>query len=152
MDRWCRDFDNWGITDTACFCLFDRVPAAWERVEPWSRLTPEHSKRAAFALLASLALHDKTAPDARFREGLQLVEAGATDDRNFVKKGVLWALRAIGMRNATLHAAALSLARRLAASPDPTRRWVGKTALRELDSPALARRLAGVAAKGKVVP
>ncbi|MEP7366173.1 MAG: DNA alkylation repair protein, partial [Acidobacteriota bacterium] len=36
MDRWCRDFDNWGIVDTVCFKLFDRVPQAWARVEPWS--------------------------------------------------------------------------------------------------------------------
>jgi 3-methyladenine DNA glycosylase AlkD len=145
MDRWCRDFDNWGITDTACFCLFDRVPAAWDRIVPWSRLQPEHSRRAAFALLASLALHDKQASDARFRAGLKLVEAGAKDERNFVKKGVLWALRGIGMRNAALHAAALETARRLAASSDPTARWVGKTGLRELTSPGVAKRLARAA-------
>ena len=140
MDRWCRDFDNWGITDTACFCLFDRSPHAWSRVRPWSRLKPEHSRRAAFALLASLALHDKAAADESFRDGLRLVEEAASDERNFVKKGVLWALRAIGMRNAALHAAALATARRLAAAPDPTSRWIAGQAARELSAPGAKRR------------
>ena len=30
MDAWCRDFDNWGTVDTACFTLFDRSPHALE--------------------------------------------------------------------------------------------------------------------------
>jgi 3-methyladenine DNA glycosylase AlkD len=145
MDHWCRDFDNWGITDTACFCLFDRVPHAWKKIVPWGRLQAEHSRRAAFALLASLALHDKRANDTGFRDGLRLVEAAATDERNFVKKGVLWALRAIGLRNAALHTAALATARRLAASTDRTSRWIGASALRELGSPAAQRRLARAA-------
>ena len=36
MERWCRDFDNWGICDTACFVLFDRTPHAWAKVSEWS--------------------------------------------------------------------------------------------------------------------
>ena len=66
MDRWCRDFDNWAICDTLCFHLFDRTPHAWAKVEQWSRRREEFVKRAAFALLASLALHDKERRDARF--------------------------------------------------------------------------------------
>ena len=142
MDGWCRGFDNWGICDTACFCLFDRSPHAWGRVKPWSGLRGEYGRRAAFALLASLALHDKSAPDAPFRDGLRLVEGAATDERNFVKKGVLWALRAIGMRNAALHADAVHVARRLSTSSDATARWVGSTALRELTAAKVARRFA----------
>ncbi|HXT19414.1 MAG TPA: DNA alkylation repair protein, partial [Thermoanaerobaculia bacterium] len=88
MDRWCRDFDNWAIADTACFYLFDRTAAAWSRVAAWSERRDEFGKRAAFALLASVALHDKAAPDARFARGLRHIERAATDDRNFVKKGV----------------------------------------------------------------
>jgi 3-methyladenine DNA glycosylase AlkD len=132
MDRWCKDFDSWAICDTACFHLFDRSPHAWKKVAAWSRRKPEFEKRAAFALLASLALHDKTCADEPFGKGLLLIERESTDPRNFVKKGLNWALRAIGGRNAALRAAAVELAKKLAASPDSTARWNGKDALRQL--------------------
>jgi len=132
MDRWCKDFDNWAICDTVCFNLFDRAPAAWSRVEPWSKKPGEFQKRTAFALLWALALHDKAAADARFLEGLALIEAAATDERNFVKKAVAMALKAIGKRNAPLRKAAQQLAKRLASSPDATARWIGKDAAKAL--------------------
>ena len=133
MDRWCREFDNWGIVDTVCFKLFDRSPHAWGRVAAWRRKRDEFGKRAAFALLASLAGHDKTSGDAPFLEGLKFIDEAATDDRNFVKKGVNWALRRIGTRGPALRRAAIDLSRRLAASDDPTARWIGKDALRDLE-------------------
>jgi 3-methyladenine DNA glycosylase AlkD len=132
MDRWCRDFDNWGIVDTLCFKLFDRTPHAWKKVEQWHDKRAEFVKRASFALLASLALHDKSAGDERFLESLTFIESASTDDRNFVKKGVSWALRSVGRRNAKLKAAAVKLSRRLVDSEEPSARFIGKEALREL--------------------
>jgi 3-methyladenine DNA glycosylase AlkD len=142
MDRWCRDFDNWGICDTVCFHLFDRTPHAWLKVRTWHDERGEFVKRAAFALLASLALHDKRSGDEQFVESLTLIERAATDERNFVKKGVSWALRLIGRRNRALNADAVAVARRLSASPDVAARWVGKGALRELTGPVVMRQLA----------
>jgi 3-methyladenine DNA glycosylase AlkD len=142
MDRWCRDFDNWAICDTVCFHLFDQTPHAFRKVEQWAKRSPELEKRAAFALLASLAGHDKQAPEAAFLRCLPLVERGAADDRNFVKKGVSWALRGIGHRSPALHAAAVELAQRLAASRQTAPRWVGKDVLRDLQRPLVARQLA----------
>jgi 3-methyladenine DNA glycosylase AlkD len=139
MDRWCRDFDNWGICDSVCFHLFDRTPHAFGRIAKWAGRRDEFVKRAAFALLACVALHDKEAEDEPFFEGLALVDREAGDERNFVKKSVNWALRAIGDRNRTLHAAAVALATGLAASTDATRRWVGKDALRQLARRAAAK-------------
>jgi 3-methyladenine DNA glycosylase AlkD len=132
MDRWARDFDNWGICDTVCMHLFDKTPYAWKKIDVWSKRKDEFVKRAAFALLASLALHDRNAKDAAFLKGLKTVRAGADDERNFVKKGVSWALRSIGHRNSALHAAAVAEAERLAESRDSTERWVGKDTLRDL--------------------
>lgn len=137
-----RDFDNWAICDTLCFHLSDHTPHAWKKVEHWSRRREEFVERGAFALLASLALHDKEAPDAPFARSLRLVEKEATDDRNFVKKAVSWALRSVGRRNRALHTPAADLARRLAESDEPAARWVGKDALRELTSVAVRKRLA----------
>ena len=142
MDRWCRDFDNWGICDTVCFHLFDRTPHAWTKVAQWHDKRAEFVKRAAFALLASLALHDKRAADRQFVEGLAFIERAATDDRNFVKKGVSWALRLIGRRNRTLNREALAFARRLAVSPEAAARWVGKGAVKELTGTIVQSRLA----------
>jgi 3-methyladenine DNA glycosylase AlkD len=142
MDRWVRDFDNWAICDTLCFKLFDRTPHAWRKVEQWSKRRDEFVKRAAFALLASIALHDKRAPDAPFVKSLELIEKHATDDRNFVKKGVSWALRTIGGRNQALNVAATETARRLAASSNATARWVGKDALKDITRPMVLQRIA----------
>ena len=132
MDRWSREFDNWGVCDTICFVLFDRTPHAWRKVEQWSGRRDEFVKRAAFAMLASLTRHDKRSGDEPFLNGLALIEREATDERNFVKKGVNWALRSIGKRNPALRTAAMEVAQRLAASSDPAARWVGKDALRDL--------------------
>jgi len=131
MDRWCQDFDNWGIVDTVCFHLFDRTPHAWAKVHQWSAEPGEFQKRAAFALLACLAGHDKKSPDENFLEGLQLIEPASTDPRNFVKKGVNWALRGIGRHSPACTEAATALAEKLAKSKDPTARWIGKDALRD---------------------
>ena len=142
MDRWCRDFDNWAICDTVCFSLFDRTAHAWSKVESWAKRRSEFERRAAFALLWCLTVHDKNAGDERFKRGLELIEKAASDERNFVKKAVNMALRAIGKRNSSLHAAAAAVALRLSESADPTSKWVGKDALKELQSAAVLRRLA----------
>lgn len=143
MDRWARDFDNWAICDTMAFALFDRSPHAWRQIDRWAGRREEFVKRAAFALLASLAVHDKTGPDAPFLERFPLIAAAATDGRNFVKKAVSWALRSIGNRSVALHAAARALAAELAA-PDRSapERWVGKDTLRDLQRPLVRARVA----------
>jgi 3-methyladenine DNA glycosylase AlkD len=141
MDRWCEGFDNWAFCDAMAFNLFDRTPHAWAKVAQWSSRRNEFEKRAAFALLWSLTVHDKSAGDERFEQGLALIEREAGDGRNFVKKATNMALRAIGKRNRALNAAATVVARRLADSKDETARWVGKDALRELTSPAVTKRL-----------
>jgi 3-methyladenine DNA glycosylase AlkD len=143
MDRWARDFDNWAICDTLAFALFDRSPHAWRQVDRWAGRREEFVKRASFALLASLAVHDKTGADGPFLERLPLIEAAAVDGRNFVKKAVSWALRSIGNRGVALHAAALALATRLAAADrSAAERWVGKDTLRDLQRPLVRARVA----------
>jgi 3-methyladenine DNA glycosylase AlkD len=141
MDRWCRKFDNWAICDTFCFHLFDRTPHVFTKVHEWSDRRAEFEKRAAFALLASVAGHDKTSGDEPFLATLPLIERAANDERNFVKKGVSWALRRIGRRSRALNVAAVALAQRLAASSNAAARWIGKDALRDIMRPSVSRRL-----------
>ncbi|MDQ2914492.1 MAG: DNA alkylation repair protein [Chloroflexota bacterium] len=141
MDRWCKDFDNWAICDTICFNLFDRTPHAWAKVTQWSNRRSEFEKRTAFALLWSLAMHDKRADNKQFAQGLALIERAADDERNFVKKAVSMSLRAIGKRNRALNVASVTVARRLAGSEDAAARWIGSDALRELTSAAVTKRV-----------
>jgi 3-methyladenine DNA glycosylase AlkD len=132
MDRWCEDFDNWAICDTACFHLFDRTTSAWDMVERWADRPEELVKRSAFALLWSLALHDKSTGDQPFIHGLALIERGAHDDRNFVTKAIAMSLRATARRNSTLAAAAVEVAERLSLADQPAPRRIGRQALKEL--------------------
>lgn len=130
MERWVKDMDNWGIVDTACFHYWDRSPHAFAKIEKWSKAKEEFVKRAAFALLASCALH-KQGTDEQMLRGLELIEREARDPRNFVKKAANWALRAIGgKKSPKLRAAARELAEQLASSDDATERWNGKDAMR----------------------
>lgn len=136
MDRWVKDCDNWGLVDTACFHYWDRSPHAFKQIEKWAKAKEEFTKRASFALLASCALH-KTISDEQCLRGLELIEANASDGRNFVKKATNWALRAIGgKKNPKLRAAARELAEQLSVSEDVSERWVGKDAMKAFDKPA----------------
>ncbi|HEY7333355.1 MAG TPA: DNA alkylation repair protein [Bryobacteraceae bacterium] len=132
MERWTREFDNWAVCDNCCIHLFRKTPFAWEKAITWSGRRSEFAKRAGFATMAALAVHDKRAPDQKFLDLLPIIEREAADQRNFVKKAVNWALRQIGKRNAELCKAAMETASRLKLSDSASARWIGSDALREL--------------------
>jgi len=132
MDRWARDFASWDVCDACCCNLFDRSPHAWPQVFKWARSRQEYIRRAAFSTIAALAVHDKAAPDDVFLRALPLIEAYSFDERNFVRKAVNWALRAIGKRNPALRAAAIACAERVRAQGTTAARWIAADALREL--------------------
>lgn len=142
MDGWAGDFDSWAICDTACFHLFDRTKHAWPKVPKWAKAKTEFKKRAAFALLWGLSVHDKDSGDEPFLSAMEWIEHGAQDDRLYVKKAVDMALRAIGKRNRSLNTAACALARHLASQGERTPSWVGRHVLRELESERVQERLA----------
>ncbi len=141
MDAWSADFDCWSVCDAACCVLFDKTKFAWKKAVEWSRRDEEYVKRAAYAIMAALAVHDKAAPDAKFLRLLPAIRRGATDDRNFVKKAVNWALRQIGKRNRALNRAAIEEARRIREIDSRSARWIAADALRELEGAAVQRRL-----------
>lgn len=140
MERWVVDFDSWDVVDQVVD-LFERTPLAWEKALEWSARPEEFVKRAAFAMMAGLAVHDKRAPDERFLDLLPVIAREAWDERNFVKKAVNWALRNIGKRNARLNEAAAAAAREIGAQGTRSARWIAGDALRELTSAAVRRRL-----------
>lgn len=130
MDRWVADFDNWAICDTVCFNLFDRAAPAWEKVPRWAADEREFVRRASFALVWSLALHDRTASDGQFAVALGLLEVGASDERPLVSKAVVMAMRAVGKKRPALLPEVRERAERLAASDDAAPRRVGRAVLR----------------------
>ena len=142
MDAWAADFNSWDLCDQACMKLFARTPFVAEKVAKWAKDRREFVRRAAFATIAGYTVHAKTAPDSEFLPFLAIIETSATDERNFVRKAVNWALRQIGKRSTGLHRPALALAKRLAASDDETARWIGKDAVKELTDPVQLARIA----------
>ncbi len=141
METWAGAFDSWAICDHVCGKLFDRTPRAWQKARAWTRRKPELVKRAGFALIAWLAVHDKAAPDEKFLALLPSIERGASDDRHMVKKAVNWALRQIGKRNVALNREAIACAERVRRQGSSSARWIAADALRELRAPALRGRL-----------
>jgi len=141
MDRWVKDFDSWALCDAACICLFRYTRFAHQKCVDWSARSEEFVKRAAFALMAGLAVADKAAADEAFLRFLPLIKRAAVDERNMVKKGVNWALRQIGKRNLPLNRAALALAHEIHRLDSRAARWIASDARRELESPAVQKRL-----------
>jgi 3-methyladenine DNA glycosylase AlkD len=133
MDAWARDFDSWDVCDQACMNLFWRRPEAWDIPAKWAAAKREFVRRAGFAMMACLAQKAKDAPDDRFEAFLPLIVEAATDDRNFVKKAVNWALRGIGKRSPRLRRSAIAAAHQIRKLDSPAARWIAADALRELE-------------------
>ena len=141
MEEWAADINSWDVCDQVCMNLFEKSPLAWQKIIDWSRREEEFVKRIAFALIACLAWHDKKAQDEKFIELLPVIIKGATDERNFVKKAVNWALRNIGKRNLNLNKAAVNTAREIQQLDSKAARWIASDTIRELESEAVQIRL-----------
>ena len=141
MEAWVGDLDSWDVCDGVCGNLFDRTPFALDKAVEWSSREPEFEKRAAFALMASAAVHRKDLPDAAFASLLPVIRAQAIDERNYVKKAVSWALRQIGKRSSGLNSRAVRTAEQIERIDSRAARWVARDALRELRSDAVQARL-----------
>jgi 3-methyladenine DNA glycosylase AlkD len=132
LEAWAAEFDSWDLVDQICGSLFDKTPWAYQKAVEWAGRKEEFVKRAAFSLMAELAVHDKGAPDDRFHQFFPLIEREAGDPRNFVRKAVNWALRGIGKRSRALNVLAIQTALRIQENGAGTARWVASDALREL--------------------
>ncbi len=141
MEEWVSAFDSWDVCDQVCMNLFEKTPLAWQKIREWVERDQEYVKRAAFALIACLAWHDKTAQDEQFLALLPILKRGATDERNYVKKAVSWALRHIGKRNPRLNRAAIEAAQEIRQIDSRVARRIASDAIRELESQAVQERL-----------
>jgi 3-methyladenine DNA glycosylase AlkD len=141
MEEWVKGVNSWDVCDQVCMNLFEKNHLAWKKIVDWSEREEEFVKRTAFSLIACLAWHDKKASDEKFVELLTVIIQGATDERNFVKKAVNWALRNIGKRNLNLNKAAINAAKEIQQLDSKAARWIASDAIRELESDAVQSRL-----------
>lgn len=141
MDSWVKDFDSWDVCDQVCMNLFDKTKAARKKIFEWSRKKEEFEKRAAFSLIASIACHDKQTEDKEFMKFFPLIVQASSDERNFVRKAVNWALRQLGKKNLKLNQEAIKAAKKILKQDSKAAKWIASDALRELQSQAVKKRL-----------
>ena len=141
LNKWVKDFDSWDVCDCCCNRLFREVGFIEELIPLWCRDKREFVKRAGFSMIAQLAIHKKSAADSVFENYFDLIIEGSTDERNFVKKAVNWALRQIGKRNFRLNAAALIVSEKLIERDSKSAKWIARDAIRELTNEKILSRL-----------
>ncbi len=158
LEKWVKDFDSWDVCDQVCSSLFDKTDFAYKKAVEWAARDEEFVRRAGFALMAALAVHDKEAPasltvanrsslhdnhapDRQLELFFPIIEKYSPDERNFVRKAVNWALRQIGKRNKSLNRKAIACAERIAKQDSKSANWIANDALRELRSDAVQKRL-----------
>jgi 3-methyladenine DNA glycosylase AlkD len=141
MDSWVRDFDSWDVCDQCCMNLFEKTESAYRKAVDWSAREEEFVKRAGFVMMARLAVSDKKASDSQLELFFPIIKLGATDNRNFVKKAVNWALRQIGKRNHSLNLKSIEVARDISRMDSRSAKWIASDVLRELTSQAVQDRL-----------
>jgi len=141
MEEWVKDFNSWDVCDQVCMNLFEKTPLAWKKARDWSTREEEFVKRAAFSLIACLAWHNKEAQDETFINLIPVIKKETTDERNFVKKAVNWALRNIGKRNPALNKIALKAAKEIKNMDSKSAKWIASDAIRDLTSDTTKKRL-----------
>jgi 3-methyladenine DNA glycosylase AlkD len=141
VDKWVRDLDSWDICDHCCGHFFDKTPFAYKKVREWTKSNELFVKRAGFSLIAWLAVHDKKKDDFEFVDFLKIIERESTDERNYIRKSVNWALRQIGKRNIDMNKKALELSRKIQKIDSKTAKWIASDAIRELTSEKVKQRL-----------
>ena len=107
------------------------IPEAVDSIFIWAESDEEFVKRTAFSLIAVLAVHNR---DDDFDRYFEIIREASTDDRNFVKKSVNWALRQIGKSNKENNRKALDLAYEILEIDNKASKWVARGAIRELES------------------
>jgi 3-methyladenine DNA glycosylase AlkD len=143
MESWVKDFNSWDICDHCCGHLFDKTEFAHQKASEWSNRKEEFVKRAGFALMAWLAVHDKKAENESFLPFLSIIRNESIDSRNYVKKAINWALRNIGKRNLDLNKKAIKTAKEIQKIDSKSAKWIASDALRELTGNKVKKRLRG---------
>ena len=139
-EKWVVDFNSWDVCDQVCMNLFKKLPFAEKKIKEWAKREEEFVKRAAFSLIACIAVYDKRKPDKEFIKFLSIIKKASTDDRNYVKKAVSWALRNIGKRNKNLNKEAIKFAKELERVDSKSAKRIAKDTLRDIQREKVTKR------------
>jgi 3-methyladenine DNA glycosylase AlkD len=140
LEKWVADFDSWDIVDQLS-ALIAQTPFVIPKIHQWSAREEEFVKRSAFSLIAEISFYHKNMADAEYEQFFPLIVKASTDERNFVKKAVNWALRNIGKRNKALNRRAIEVALEIQKIDSKSARWIAADAIRELSGEAVQKRL-----------
>ena len=132
MDKWVADFDSWDVCDQCCMNLFKYTEFAQLKCFEWTKKEKEFIRRGGFALMAALAFAKNKMSDKDFEKFFLVIKKYSTDERNFVRKAVNWALRQIGKRNKNLNKLAIKTALEIKKNKSKTAQWIANDAIREL--------------------
>ncbi len=141
VENWLKDIKCWDLCDHCCGHFFDSLTFAYEKAIEWSKRKPEFEKRASFSIVAWLAVHDKKKDDEWFEDFLEIIKDSSTDERNYVKKAVNWALRQIGKRNLDMNKKTINVAQEIKKIDSKSARWIANDSIRELTSEKVRVRL-----------
>lgn len=141
VEKWVKDLDSWDICDHCCGHFFDQIPFAYKKVREWTKSNELFVKRAGFSLIAWLAVHDKKKPDKEFEDFLEVIKRESTDERNYIRKAVNWALRQIGKRNWDMNKKAIEMAKEIQKIDSKSAKWIASDAIRELTSEKVKQKL-----------
>ena len=141
LEKWVNDFDSWDICDQACINLFINMPMAISKIKEWAKSDKEFVKRTSFSLIAVIAVHNKNEEDSYFERFFPLIKEACIDEKNYVKKAVNWALRNIGKKNKYLNKKAIEVANEILEMDSKTAKWIGRDAIKELESKEVQNRL-----------
>ena len=139
-EKWVADFNSWDVCDQICMNLFKKLPFAEKKIKEWAKREEEFVKRAAFSLIACITVYDKDKPDNEFIKFFPLIKKAATDERNYVKKAVSWALRNIGKRNKSLNKEVIKFAKKLEKTDHKSARWIAKDTLKDIQKEKITKR------------
>ncbi|MEJ2355975.1 MAG: DNA alkylation repair protein [candidate division WOR-3 bacterium] len=139
-EKWVVDFNSWDVCDQVCMNLFKKLPFAEKKIKEWSKREEEFVKRGAFAIIACIAVYDKEKPDNEFIQFLSQIKKAATDERNYVKKAVSWALRNIGKRNKNLNKEIVKFAKELEKTDSESARWIARDTLKDIQREKVRKR------------
>jgi len=140
-EKWVVDFNSWDVCDQVCMNLFRKMPFAGKKIKEWSKRKEEFVKRAAFTLIACVAVYYKEMPDSEFIKFLPIIKSGAMDERNYVKKAVSWALRNIGKKNKNLNKEVIKFAQEMERVDCKSAKWIARNTLKDIQRKTVTKKL-----------
>lgn len=130
------DVYSWDLCDHLCknYLVYSDADVIRNLIDNWVKTDELYKKRAAFTLIASKVIREKSLTEEDADRYITYMYQFSQDNRTHVKKAVSWALREVGKIDLNFQEQAITAAHELIGSDDPSQKWIGKDALKELET------------------